>query len=60
MKCIENLFFNDYIKTDEIIRHDYKTKAYLLIIEKEKLNFQHKFQKLFKCSKKIFNKYYFI
>lgn len=42
IKCIENLLFNDYLKCDEIIRHDDKTKAYILLIEKEKLNIQPK------------------
>ena len=36
--AIQNIIFNDSIKLSNICRFDYKTKALILLIEKEKLN----------------------
>jgi len=38
IKCIENIIYHDSIKNNDVIRHDYKTKGLLVIIEKEKIN----------------------
>ena len=38
IKSIENILLNDLIKKEEIIRNDFKTKTYLILIKKEKLN----------------------
>ena len=35
---MENIFSNDIFKNNKIIRHDYKTKSLLLLIEKENVN----------------------
>ena len=59
IKCIENIIYNDMIKDNDIIRHDYKTKGLLLIIEKENINKEPKwinletFQNYFDRIKKI-------
>ena len=59
IKCIENIIYHDIIKNNDVIRHDYKTKGLLLIIEKEKINKDPKwfnyetFQNYFDKIKKI-------
>ena len=37
IKCIENIIYNDMIKNNDVIRHDFTTKGILLIIEKENI-----------------------
>ena len=53
--CIENIIYHDSIKNNDAIRHDYKTKALIVIIEKENMNKEPK-QIFYETFKKYFEK----